>query len=72
MPKQYATPFGVFYHGLRYGEAAELARTAGTNSQYLWSLASGNRRPGVDICARLIAADDRITMGMLRPDLFED
>lgn len=72
MPNEYDTPFGQFYRSLLYGEAVQLARKAGTSGQYLWSIASGRRKPGVQICARLMAADDRITLAMLRPDHFED
>jgi transcriptional regulator with XRE-family HTH domain len=68
----YDTPFGRFYRGLPHGEPAELARKAGISRQYLWALASGNRQAGMAMAARLMAADDRITLGMLRPDFYED
>ena len=72
MRRTYDTPFGQFYASLPYGKAAELARKANTSSLYLYMLASGRRRAGMDIASRLMAADERITMGMLRPDHFID
>ena len=72
MPKIYNTAFGQFYGNLKYGEAAQLARDAGISPQYLWAIASGGRLPGRLTCKKLIQADDRITIGMLWPNDFED
>ena len=72
MPKKYDTAFGKYYGSLEYGQAAELARQAGVAQKYLWALASGTRQVGIDVASRLMAADDKITMGMLRPDHFQD
>jgi len=68
----YNTPFGRFYQGLPHGERAELARKSGMKRQYLWALGAGNRKAGIDVAARLMAADERITLGMLRPESFDD
>lgn len=68
----YDTPFGRFYCSLPHGERAALARQAGMKRQYLWALAAGHRKAGIKVAARLMAADERITLGMLAPESFED
>ena len=72
MNREYNSPFGKFYQSLPYGGASELARKAGMKRQYLYALAKGEKNVGIQVAARLMAADDRITLGMLCPDHFDD
>jgi DNA-binding transcriptional regulator YdaS (Cro superfamily) len=60
-----------FLDSLSPEELMHLADRAGTSKAYLYQLATGRRRAGMNISARLKAADGRITDAMLRPDLYQ-
>jgi hypothetical protein len=66
------TTFKSFYEQLDEVERQALADKAGTSTDYLYQLANGYRRAGASILFRLQGADERITAGMLRPDLVRD
>lgn len=63
-------PFQSFYTSLSKDEKKALADRAETSVAYLYQLAQGYRKPGIDVMTRLKAADNRITDTMLRPDLY--
>ncbi len=56
------TLFEVYESGGRKALAA-LAKAAGTDTTYLYQLATGwrGKRPSPDLCKRLIAADPRLS-----------
>jgi hypothetical protein len=62
--------FKDFYDSLSKAELVTLAAKANTSAAYLYQISAGIRKPGASVSARLKAADNRITDGMLRPDLY--
>lgn len=48
-------------------EKSRLAATAKTPVSYLSQIAHGWRGAGIDVIQRLMAADNRITLEMMRP-----
>lgn len=61
--------FQTYYNGLSKDEKTDLAEKAETSVDYLYQVATDRRRAGLSLALRLIAADDRISLEMLRPDL---
>lgn len=51
-------------------EKVELAKRAETQHVYLIQCASGFRKPSPALCQRLVAADSRLTLAELRPDVY--
>ena len=72
MDRSTPIPFTAWYRTLPYGAAAILAKDAGISRSYLSDIAQGKRACGMHVAVKLIAANPDITLGMLRPDLFED
>ena len=62
--------FKDYYELLSPEGKVELAEKAGTSVAYLSHLATGFRKAGADMIARLTVADKNITVEMLRPDLY--
>ena len=62
--------FAKFYQTLTQQEIVSLAAKANTSTQYLYQIATGRRKPGIVVSAKLKGADPRITDSMLRPDLY--
>lgn len=48
-----------------------LARKAGTSAGYLDQIAGAHRKPSARLAKRLVAADARLTLESLRPDIYE-
>lgn len=63
--------FQIYYQGLSKDEKEQLAERAQTSVAYLYQVATDRRRAGLSLALRLIAADDRISLEMLRPDLVQ-
>ena len=51
-------------------EREELARKAETTVAYLYQIAGGHRQAGSNLAKRLVAADQRLCLHKLRPDLW--
>lgn len=51
-------------------EVDALAAKAGTRAVYLHRVAKGYRKASPILCRRLVAADERLTLGELRPEVF--
>ena len=62
--------FADLYNTLTQPEKRALAESANTTTQYLYQIATGRRKPGINVAARLKRSDNRITDSMLRPDLY--
>ena len=62
--------FKDFYSILSKDEVSDLASRSNTSVNYLYQIATGIRKPGANVSARLKAADNRINDSMLRPDLY--
>ena len=62
--------FAEFYRTLTQIEINSLADKANTSTQYLYQIATGRRKPGAVVIAKLKGAEPRITDSMLRPDLY--
>lgn len=50
-------------------ERERVARIAGTSVAYLYQLAGRHKLPSISMCERLIAAEPRLTLAELHPDL---
>lgn len=53
-----------------HGAFVRLAAKANTSASYLSQIANGHRVCGLNVAKKLAAADRRISLGDLRPDLF--
>lgn len=47
-----------------------LAVTVGTSVGYLYLIAGGHRRPGATLCKKLVAAESKLSLCELRPDIW--
>lgn len=47
-----------------------LARRAGTTPKYLYQCAIEHRQPSTKLAQKLVAADSRLTLRALRPDVY--
>ena len=47
-----------------------LAVTAGTSVAYLYLICGGHRRAGPELCKKLVAAEPKLTLPELRPDIW--
>jgi hypothetical protein len=67
MPRRYARPlFYQYWSNLSPEQKQHLADTSATRLTYLSAIANGHRRPGIDLIQRLMLADKRLTIGVLR------
>jgi DNA-binding transcriptional regulator YdaS (Cro superfamily) len=55
---------------LPHGQGKQFAARVGTSYPYLYQVAHGIRTPSPDFCKRLVAADERLTLAELRPDIW--
>jgi hypothetical protein len=60
------TPFTEFWRNLSPQEKEDLARRAGSTKASISLMARGHRRAGIKLIEKLTAADNRITLSMLR------
>lgn len=51
-------------------EREALAIAAKTSVAYLYLIGGRHRRPGTDLCRRLVAADSKLTLQELRADIW--
>lgn len=63
--------FYDYWQSLPSSGKADLAMKANTSLNYLSQIANGHRLSGANLISRLIAADENITMRMMRPDLYK-
>jgi hypothetical protein len=63
--------FNDYWQSLPSHEKASLADKAGTSLNYLSQIANGHRLSGANLMSRLVAADENITIQMMRPDLYK-
>lgn len=53
-----------------HGFLTELARKVGAHPGYISQCSIGYRKPSVRLAKKLVAADKRLTLKALRPDIF--
>ena len=58
--------FSSIYNEMTHAQRADLAARVKTHPGYLWQIATGRRKAGADLIARLMKADNRITFDMMR------
>ncbi|MGE5650925.1 MAG: hypothetical protein ACM34A_12080 [Bacillota bacterium] len=51
-------------------EREKLAKEVGSTVGYFYQIAGGHKRPGPSLCKSLVAAEPRLTLGELRPDIW--
>lgn len=49
----------------------QLAEKVESSPAYLSQIAHGHRKPSPALCRRLVAAEPRLTLSALRPDVYE-
>jgi hypothetical protein len=47
-----------------------IAHVVGSSVAYFYQIAGGHKKPGVDLCKALVAAEPRLTLHELRPDIW--
>lgn len=47
-----------------------LAGITGTSVGYLYLIGGGHRRPGPELCKKLVAAESKLSLTELRPDIW--
>lgn len=52
------------------GAFVALAKKANTSPSYLSQCAGGHRKPSPSLAKKLVAADARLTLASLRPDVY--
>lgn len=50
----------------------ELALRVGSSVGYFYLIAGGHRKAGSDLCKSLVAAETKLTLAELRPDIWGD
>jgi hypothetical protein len=57
----------ILYESMTVAERCRLAKAANINPGYLWQIATGwrDKRASIDVIARLVAADGRLTASEL-------
>ena len=58
--------FKQLFDAMTDEEKETLAKKADTSVEYLYQIANAYRGAGADVISRLMAADKRITFGMMR------
>lgn len=53
-------------------EREALAEKVGSSVGYFYQIAGGHKRPGSKLCRALVAAESRLTLSELRPDIWAD
>lgn len=61
-----------YFLSTRPAERKVLAEAVGTSVDYLYLCSTNKRKPGPALCMRLVAAEPRLTLGDLRPDIWGD
>ncbi|MFS2103646.1 hypothetical protein [Ralstonia sp. Ralssp135] len=62
----------AYFQATKPQERDALAKDCDTSADYLYLCARGDRRPGPQLAKRLAAAEPRLTLAELRPDLWSD
>jgi hypothetical protein len=62
----------TYFQTTKPAEREEFANTVGAKVDYLYLCSRGTRKPGPELCKRIVAHDARFTLGELRPDIWGD
>lgn len=49
----------------------QLATAVESSVDYFYQIAGGHKKPGTDLCKRLVAAEPKLTLTELRPDVWD-
>lgn len=60
----------AYFEATKPKERRVLAATCGTSEEYLRFCANGYRQPGHELARKLVAAEPRLTLAELRPDIW--
>lgn len=62
----------TYFQTTKPAEREEFANAVGAKVDYLYLCSRGTRKPGPELCKRIVAHDARFTLGELRPDIWGD
>lgn len=62
----------TFFKTTKPAERKLFADAVGANVDYLYLCSRGTRKPGPDLCKRIVTHDSRFTLAELRPDIWGD
>lgn len=51
-------------------EREALAKKVGSSVGYFYQIAGGHKKPGSQLCRKLVSAEPRLTLPELRPDIW--
>jgi hypothetical protein len=62
----------TYFQTTKPAEREEFASAVGAKVDYLYLCSRGTRKPGTELCKRIVAHDARFTLAELRPDIWGD
>jgi hypothetical protein len=62
----------TYFRITKRAEREAFSKAVGAKHNYLYNCSLGKRKPGSDLCKRIVARDPRFTLGELRPDIWGD
>jgi hypothetical protein len=60
----------TFFQTTKPADREEFASAVGAKVDYLYLCSRGTRKPGPELCKRIVAHDARFTLAELRPDIW--
>lgn len=60
----------TYFKTTKPAEREVFAKAVGANVDYLYLCSRGTRKPGPDLCKRIVAHDSRFTLAELRDDIW--
>jgi hypothetical protein len=60
----------TFFQNTKPAEREAFAAAVGAKVDYLYLCSRGTRKPGPELCKRIVAHDPRFTLAELRPDIW--
>lgn len=61
----------TYFKTTKPAEREAFAKAVKANVDYLYLCSRGVRKPGPDLCKRIVAHDPRFTLAELRPDIWD-
>lgn len=62
----------TYFLNTKRAQREEFAAALEVNVDYLYHCSKGRRKPGSELCKRIVALDPRFTLAELRPDIWGD
>ncbi|HEX7911741.1 MAG TPA: hypothetical protein VF534_27120 [Paraburkholderia sp.] len=62
----------TYFLTTKRAQREEFAVALEVNVDYLYHCSRGKRKPGTELCKRIVSLDPRFTLGELRPDIWGD